>query len=72
MPTQYLIGLFLAVLSCHLNVWFGEKKHEPDIGLLTIVFASLSFLGATQDIAVDGWALTMLSRLVIITSYYLS
>ncbi|XP_022652896.1 acetyl-coenzyme A transporter 1-like isoform X2 [Varroa jacobsoni] len=61
-PTQYLIGLFLAVLSCHLNVWFGEKKHEPDIGLLTIVFASLSFLGATQDIAVDGWALTMLSR----------
>ena len=29
---------------------------------LTIVFFSLNFLAATQDIAVDGWALTMLKR----------
>jgi len=26
------------------------------------VFLPLNFLAATQDIAVDGWALTMLSR----------
>ena len=29
---------------------------------LTVVFFSLNFLAATQDIAVDGWALTMLQR----------
>ena len=27
-----------------------------------MVFLPLNFLAATQDIAVDGWALTMLSR----------
>ncbi len=30
--------------------------------LLTCIFFMLNFLAATQDIAVDGWALTMLSR----------
>jgi len=32
------------------------------------VFFSLNFLAATQDIAVDGWALTMLKRFV--NSYF--
>ena len=30
--------------------------------MLTIIFFALNFLAATQDIAVDGWALTMLSK----------
>ena len=30
--------------------------------MLTGLFFSLNFLAATQDIAVDGWALTMLSK----------
>lgn len=30
--------------------------------ILTIIFFALNFLAATQDIAVDGWALTMLSK----------
>ncbi|OQR66711.1 acetyl-coenzyme A transporter 1-like [Tropilaelaps mercedesae] len=59
-PMQYLIGIFLLILSYHLHSWFGAN--EPDVGRMTIVFAALSFLAATQDIAVDGWALTMLSR----------
>ena len=29
---------------------------------LTIVFTSMVFLCATQDIAVDGWALTLLKE----------
>jgi hypothetical protein len=29
---------------------------------LTSIFFGLSFLAATQDICVDGWALSMLSR----------
>ncbi|UYV82771.1 SLC33A1 [Cordylochernes scorpioides] len=34
----------------------------PGIYMLTSMFFLLNFLAATQDIAVDGWALTMLSR----------
>ena len=39
-----------------------EPPADIHIYLLTICFFTLYFLAATQDIAVDGWALTMLSR----------
>lgn len=39
------------------GIWRG-----PDIYLLTLIFGAFNFLAATQDIAVDGWALTMLQR----------
>ena len=35
---------------------------SPDIWQLTVCFFILNFCAATQDIAVDGWALTMLSE----------
>ena len=35
---------------------------SPDIWHLTVCFFFLNFCAATQDIAVDGWALTMLSE----------
>ena len=37
--------------------YLGE---HPDVTTLTAMFFFLNFLAATQDIAVDGWALTML------------
>ena len=41
----------------------GADPSQPaDIKALTALFFSLFFLCATQDIAVDGWALTMLAR----------
>lgn len=45
--------------SNHINNWLGD---HIDINILTLFFLLLYFLMATQDIAVDGWALTMLSR----------
>ncbi len=33
-----------------------------DVGAITALFFGLVLLAATQDIAVDGWALTLLSR----------
>ena len=33
----------------------------PDVASLTAMFFLLNFLAATQDVAVDGWALTMLA-----------
>ncbi|KAL5015197.1 hypothetical protein ScPMuIL_009467 [Solemya velum] len=62
-PTQYLIGLFMIVLSWHADSIVGsETDGKVNILMLTVIFFFLNFLAATQDIAVDGWALTMLSR----------
>lgn len=71
-PIQYAIGIDLLVLASHVNNWLGRDPNNPwsalgithpvDITRLTIAFFGLTFLAATQDIAVDGWALTMLSK----------
>lgn len=34
----------------------------PSVRFLTLIFVTLIFFAATQDIAVDGWALTLLSQ----------
>ena len=65
-PTQYLIGIFMLFLSTHIDELLGTEADAEEgrinIVTLTFVFFCLNFLAATQDIAVDGWALTMLSR----------
>ncbi|XP_076001533.1 acetyl-coenzyme A transporter 1 [Genypterus blacodes] len=62
-PTQYLLGLFMLYLSATVNSLLeSDTGRGPSIVTLTAVFFMLAFLAATQDIAVDGWALTMLSR----------
>lgn len=60
-PTQYLLGLFMLYLSMTVNSLL-QSEGGPSVVTLTAVFFMLAFLAATQDIAVDGWALTMLSR----------
>lgn len=61
-PTQYLIGVFMLVLSSHVKYWLEGGHLEDSVPALTALFFALNFLAATQDIAVDGWALTMLKR----------
>ncbi|XP_071841441.1 acetyl-coenzyme A transporter 1-like isoform X2 [Apostichopus japonicus] len=63
-PTQYLIGAFMMILSRNVHVILGDgdETASPNVVYLTCVFFMLNFLAATQDIAVDGWALTMLSQ----------
>ncbi|XP_053357151.1 acetyl-coenzyme A transporter 1 [Clarias gariepinus] len=62
-PTQYLLGLFMLGLSFTVDSLLQtDGPGGPDVITLTAVFFLLAFLAATQDIAVDGWALTMLSR----------
>lgn len=61
-PTQYLIGVFMLILSSHVEMWLGSEHESSNIQILTMIFFALNFLAATQDIAVDGWALTMLKR----------
>ncbi|XP_066478430.1 acetyl-coenzyme A transporter 1 [Tiliqua scincoides] len=61
-PTQYVLGLFMMYLSSQVDSLLGEEGKSPDVVALTVTFFLFEFLAATQDIAVDGWALTMLSR----------
>ncbi|KAL7870363.1 hypothetical protein SRHO_G00078600 [Serrasalmus rhombeus] len=62
-PTQYMLGLFMLGLSFTVDSLLDANgSRGPDVVTLTSVFFMLAFLAATQDIAVDGWALTMLSR----------
>lgn len=69
-PIQLLTGLVMIFGSGSINYWLGDAlpktdgvdDNGPNVQILTIFFFFLYFLMATQDIAVDGWALTMLSR----------
>ena len=83
-PTQYLIGVFMFILSSSSSVdeitkpaadvvadgaEASDAAVDINITLLTGMFFMLNFLAATQDIAVDGWALTMLSKYVVFVSF---
>ncbi|UJR36109.1 hypothetical protein I4U23_028844 [Adineta vaga] len=65
-PTQYLIGIVMIILSYYVNDILLLIKTSPNsqipIYTLTSIFFGISFLAATQDICVDGWALSMLAR----------
>ncbi|KAI2795945.1 hypothetical protein BLOT_016298, partial [Blomia tropicalis] len=58
-PVQYLIGFFMIFISYTVESLLNNSA-GPSMTLLTIMFLFLNFLAATQDVAVDGWALTML------------
>uniref|UniRef100_A0A2S2QEU1 Acetyl-coenzyme A transporter 1 n=1 Tax=Sipha flava TaxID=143950 RepID=A0A2S2QEU1_9HEMI len=59
--TQFLIGIVLLYAGRNIDTFLPEKE-KPNITALVIIFFSIVFLSATQDIAVDGWALTMLKK----------
>lgn len=67
-PVQFICGFVMIYGSFHINTWIkNNASHDKEIAqnsanTLTFFFLFLYFLMATQDIAVDGWALTMLSR----------
>ncbi|CEO99894.1 hypothetical protein PBRA_007628 [Plasmodiophora brassicae] len=64
-PIQIAVGILLVafcdVIEGYVNV-AGGAEHERNIRILTLMFFVVILLVATQDIAVDGWALTMLSE----------
>ncbi|KAL5965353.1 Acetyl-coenzyme A transporter 1, partial [Taenia solium] len=71
LPVQYALGIDLCVLGGYVDRWLGRREGERwgplgvagavQIWPLTAAFFGLTLLAATQDIVVDGWALTMLS-----------
>ena len=59
---QVPIQLASAALMLVSADWAESRLKEADIMSITALFFVLVLLAATQDIAVDGWALTLLSR----------
>ncbi|KAG1403919.1 hypothetical protein G6F59_012706 [Rhizopus arrhizus] len=59
-PIQILTGILFYILGNNIDVMMSSE-HVP-IYLLTYSFLTTIFFCATQDIAVDGWALTLLSK----------
>jgi PAT family acetyl-CoA transporter-like MFS transporter 1 len=57
-PIQCVIGITLFILSFYLNTLIEQVK----INLLTLIFFFIYFLLASQDVCVDGWALTLLAN----------
>ncbi|CDU16798.1 acetyl-CoA transporter, putative [Plasmodium yoelii] len=61
-PLQLICSLLMIFYSLRVSTWLGERNGSINLYSLTSFFFVLFFLMATQDIAVDGWALTMLSE----------
>jgi len=56
-----LIGAILLYLGNSIDILLPEKG-KPNVMVLVYLFFITNFLSATQDIVVDGWALTMLKK----------
>lgn len=55
-------------MAHNFDDWFPETGNPNILKLLCVCFTA-KLLAATQDIVVDGWALTMLKKLVLSFSY---
>ncbi|KAK9465880.1 acetyl-coenzyme A transporter 1-domain-containing protein [Lipomyces arxii] len=59
-PIQTVSSFMLLWLGSHVEKLMEDA--EKSLGFITLVFFTLVFLCATQDVAVDGWALTLMSQ----------
>ncbi|KAJ9124442.1 hypothetical protein QFC24_003230 [Naganishia onofrii] len=58
-PVQLTLGVGMWAVGSSIEGWLAAE--EVDVRFLTAIFVTFIFFAATQDIAVDGWALTLLS-----------
>lgn len=62
-PVQVVLGMFMLYVAQNVDEWMGNgTSKDSQMVVLTSAFFVMWFLAATQDVAVDGWALTMLKR----------
>ncbi|XP_060835227.1 acetyl-coenzyme A transporter 1-like [Rhopalosiphum padi] len=61
-PIQLLMGICFFYMALSIDDLFPETNKKPNILKLVLLMFLCNFLAATQDIAVDGWALTLLQK----------
>ncbi|KZS90306.1 hypothetical protein SISNIDRAFT_551622 [Sistotremastrum niveocremeum HHB9708] len=59
-PSQLQLGAMMFWLSLHTDYIYGHPENH--LVAITVFFTVLVLLAATQDIAVDGWTLTLLPK----------
>ncbi|OLY80726.1 putative membrane protein [Smittium mucronatum] len=59
-PVQFAIAAIFWFFGSHVDELI--KNPGPNITTISLIFFIIVLLSATQDIAVDGWALTLLSK----------
>lgn len=52
---------FLLIMARNIEDWLPETG-KPNLKMIVYIIFIVNFLSATQDIAVDGWSLTMLKK----------
>ena len=55
-PIQYIMSISYIIMSFHIDYYIENKN----VFIITILGFFMNFLAAIQDVAVDGWSLTML------------
>lgn len=65
-----VLGVYFLFISMNVDDWLGsdDTSQKPKTRILTVTFFLCGFLSSIRDVAVDGWALTMLKRFVNIPS----
>lgn len=61
----YAVYVAIGICFCYMAQDIDDLLPEtgkPDIKMLIYMFFTANFLAATQDIVVDGWAMTMLKK----------
>lgn len=53
--------MFFIFIAYHIDDWLPEIG-KPNLKMIVCVFFIVNYLCATQDIVVDGWALTMMRK----------
>ncbi len=68
-PVQFIMAVFLFSFSYKVDQVINSGNSKSEIFLLTGIFFMFIFLAATQDIALDGWAISMLSKYSFIWTF---
>jgi len=62
--TYSWVGILLLVTAVNVEDWLGSEDgtRQPKVSVLAVTFFVCIFASAIQDVAVNGWALTMLQK----------
>lgn len=61
LPLQLLLGIAFFYMAINMDDWLPETG-RPNLTMIVRMIFVVNFLSATQDIAVDGWSLTVLKK----------